>query len=331
MMGRLFCVCFVNFLLEYNKGRRRVWTLEGTSYCPSFLMNLQCPSKFLPAGARFRVGSDFHPLARHHITSAIFFHRVMSNAAGKRKANVPATDVVERKRVKLNTGAAAKANPKVQKSNQDTETSGQIGPSTAENSASASQPAAPNSHPRPRIRKLAPPRPFPTVALSAPATAPRSLHKEGKNHICITRRTKLAAYLRRCKALVVEDGFKEIRLSAMGAAIPHLALLAGSLPQIVPGDLTVEVQTGSVDVVDQMLEVSGDEDGGDDDKEFRTRVKSTMNVVIRVGGQGEPKTISNSAKGSAARSGKASSNRRDVQPLEKPEQIIFQEPEQDQS
>jgi len=289
------------------------------------------PSKFLPACARFRVGSvtDFHPLARH-ITSAsqIPLYRVMSNAAGKRKANVPAADVVERKRVKLNTGAAAKANPKVQKSNQDTETSGQ---STAEKSASTSQPAAPQNHPRPRIRKLAPPRPFPTVALSAPATAPRSLHKEGKNHICITRRTKLAAYLRRCKALIVEDGFKEIRLSAMGAAIPHLALLAGSLPQIVPGDLIVEVQTGSVDVVDQMLEESGDEDGGDDDKEFRTRVKSTMNVVIRVGGQGEPKTRSNSAKGPAAKSGKAPSNRRDVQPLEKPEQMIFQEPEQDLS
>ncbi|OAX41872.1 hypothetical protein K503DRAFT_658780, partial [Rhizopogon vinicolor AM-OR11-026] len=135
-----------------------------------------------------------------------------------------------------------------------------------------------------RIRKLAPPRPFPTVAPSAPATAPRSLHKEGKNNICITRRTKLAAYLRRCKALIVEDGFKEIRLSAMGAAIPHLVLLVGSLPQIVPGDLVVEVQTGSVDVVDQMLDESGDEDsGGPNDKEFKTRVKSTMNVVIRVG------------------------------------------------
>ncbi|KAG1791143.1 uncharacterized protein BJ212DRAFT_1245287, partial [Suillus subaureus] len=144
-----------------------------------------------------------------------------------------------------------------------------------------SQSAAPNN--RPRIRKLAPPRPFPTVAPSAPATAPRSLHTEGKNNICVTRRTKLAAYLRRCKALILEDGFKEIRLSAMGAAIPHLSLLAISLPQIVPGELSVEVQTGSVEVFDQMLEESEDEDGGGNDEEFKTRVKSTMNIVIHVG------------------------------------------------
>ncbi|KAG1819706.1 uncharacterized protein BJ212DRAFT_1240326, partial [Suillus subaureus] len=150
-----------------------------------------------------------------------------------------------------------------------------------------------------RIRKLAPPRPFPTVAPSAPATAPRSLHTEGKNNICVTRRTKLAAYLCRCKALILEDGFKEIRLSAMGAAIPHLSLLAISLPQIVPGELSVEVQTGSVEVFDQMLEESEDEDGGGNDEEFKTRVKSTMNIVIHVGGSGDPKVISDPAKGSA--------------------------------
>lgn len=253
----------------------------------------------------------------------------MSKAAGKRKANVPAADI-ERKRVKLNSGAAAKVDPKVQKSKDDKETGGRVPePSTVENSASTSQQAAPNNHTRPRIRKLAPPRPFPAVASSAPATAPRSLHKEGKNNICITRRTKLAAYLRRCKALITEDGFKEIRLSAMGAAIPHLTLLAGSLPQIVPGDLNVEVQTGSVDVVDQMLEDSGDEDAGNGDKEFRARVKSTMNIIIRVGGQGEPKTTSDSMGGSATKSGKASSDKRGVRPLEQPEQIILREPEQE--
>lgn len=249
----------------------------------------------------------------------------MSRATEKHKANVPTADV-ERKRVKLNSGAAQKVNSTVQKSKEDTETSGQApGPSTAEDSTS--QLGVPNNHSRPRIRKLAPPRPFPSVAPSAPATAPRSLHKEGKNNICVTRRTKLAAYLRRCKALIIEDGFREIRLSAMGAAIPHLVLLIGSLPQIVADDLNVEVETGSVDVVDQMLEESGDEDGDNNDEEFKTRVKSTMNVVIRVGGQGESKAISNSTKRSVTKSGKASN--RDVTPLEKPERIILQEPEQE--
>lgn len=57
-----------------------------------------------------------------------------------------------------------------------------------------------------RIVKLVPPRPFPTVAAGANATGPRSALSEGKNMICITRRTELGAYLRRCKELVLQDG-----------------------------------------------------------------------------------------------------------------------------
>lgn len=56
------------------------------------------------------------------------------------------------------------------------------------------------------IKKLVPPRPFPTVPTSESATGPRSAHKEGKNYICITRKTPLAAYLRRCKDVVLSDG-----------------------------------------------------------------------------------------------------------------------------
>lgn len=244
----------------------------------------------------------------------------MSSTAGKRKSIVPPAD--DRKRVKLQSGAVAKANSKKSKKDKETN-SGQSG-STAKNPATTSQSVAPNN--RPKIRKLAPPRPFPTVAPSAPATAPRSLHTEGKNNICVTRRTKLAAYLRRCKALVLEDGFKEIRLSAMGAAIPHLSLLAISLPRIVPGELSVEVQTGSVEVFDQMLEGSDDEDSGGNDEEFKTRVKSTMNVIIHVGGSGDPKVTSNPAKGSATDSGQSDGN---IQLPEQPEQIVLQEPEQE--
>lgn len=112
----------------------------------------------------------------------------------------------------------------------------------------------------------------------------------------------------------------------MGAAIPHLALLAVSLPQIVPGELNVEVQTGSVDVIDQMLEGSEDEDSGDNDEEFKTRVKSTMNVVIRVGGSGDPKVSSNPAKGPVTDSSQSDGN---VQQPDQPEQIVLQEPEQE--
>ena len=57
-----------------------------------------------------------------------------------------------------------------------------------------------------RINKLVPPRPFPTVPTSVSATGPRSNHKEGKNLICITRKTTLACYLRRCKDIIIKDG-----------------------------------------------------------------------------------------------------------------------------
>ena len=57
-----------------------------------------------------------------------------------------------------------------------------------------------------KIRKLEPRRPFPTVPTSVSATGPRSGHVEGKNYICVTRRTKLGAYLRRCKELALKDG-----------------------------------------------------------------------------------------------------------------------------
>ena len=58
-----------------------------------------------------------------------------------------------------------------------------------------------------RIRKLAPRRPYPTVPTSMSATGPRSAHTEGKNFICITRRTPLGAYLRRCKEVIMKDGY----------------------------------------------------------------------------------------------------------------------------
>ena len=59
---------------------------------------------------------------------------------------------------------------------------------------------------RRRINKLVPPRPFPTVPSSVSATGPRTNHKEGKNLICITRKTSLACYLRRCKDIIIKDG-----------------------------------------------------------------------------------------------------------------------------
>ena len=61
--------------------------------------------------------------------------------------------------------------------------------------------------PTPAFRKLDPPKPFPAVPASVSATGPKSQHHEGKNMIMISRKTKLAAYLRRCKDLIVKDGY----------------------------------------------------------------------------------------------------------------------------
>lgn len=57
-----------------------------------------------------------------------------------------------------------------------------------------------------KYRKLAPPRPFPTVPTSSSATGPRSAHTEGKNYICITRKAPLSMYLARCKDTVLKEG-----------------------------------------------------------------------------------------------------------------------------
>jgi hypothetical protein len=58
-----------------------------------------------------------------------------------------------------------------------------------------------------RIKKLVPPRPFPTVPPSVSATGPRSSHREGKNMICLTRKTSLGTYMRRCKDVIIKDGY----------------------------------------------------------------------------------------------------------------------------
>jgi hypothetical protein len=60
--------------------------------------------------------------------------------------------------------------------------------------------------PKPKIIKLTPNRPYPSVPTSSSATGPRSKRKEGNNKICVTRRTDLGAYLTRCKDVFVKQG-----------------------------------------------------------------------------------------------------------------------------
>ncbi|KAG6850411.1 hypothetical protein H0H93_013636 [Arthromyces matolae] len=141
----------------------------------------------------------------------------------------------------------------------------------------------PNSRPQRKrqINKLVPPRPFPTVPTSVSATGPRSAHKEGKNLICVTRKTPLGAYLRRCKDAVLKDGYKTLYLNAMGAAVPHLLQLVVALPSILPfppDEIKTEVTTGTVEVQDEVIP-----DDEDEDFTYETRGKSTLNVLFKIG------------------------------------------------
>ncbi|KAF9646827.1 hypothetical protein BDM02DRAFT_2874357 [Thelephora ganbajun] len=156
-----------------------------------------------------------------------------------------------------------------------------------EGAAEEQQPPTPNPPPaesvakRPKIKKLTPSRPFPTVPASASATGPRSAHSEGKNYICITRRTPIAAYLRRCKDVIVTDGYKSLHLSAMGAAVPICLTLAASLPNILqlgPNEIKTEILTGTVQVRDEIIPEDDDEDIS-----YTDRNKSTVTVTLVVG------------------------------------------------
>ncbi|KIK54498.1 hypothetical protein GYMLUDRAFT_901014 [Collybiopsis luxurians FD-317 M1] len=167
--------------------------------------------------------------------------------------------------------------------------------------ARQSQSGPSETKPRQRIKKLTPARPFPSVPTSASATGPRSAHTEGKNLICITRKTSLAAYMRRCKDIILKDGYKTLRLSAMGAAIPLLLQLSLALPPILPfspDEIHTEILTGTVEVQDEIIP-----DDEEEDISYRTRGKSTLKIDIVIGdGEFSGGPIRNSKR---ARKGKA--------------------------
>ncbi|KAI0355035.1 hypothetical protein OH77DRAFT_339908 [Trametes cingulata] len=192
--------------------------------------------------------------------------------------------------------------------------------------------------PQHKVRKLVPPRPFPTVPTSVSASGPRSAHTEGKNYICVTRRTELGAYLRRCKDVFLKDGYKSLHLSAMGAAIPHLMQLALSLPPILPfppDEVHTEVLTGTTEVQDELIPEDEDEDIS-----YRTRGKSTVSIVIRVGdgvdepaaavakGSGRKNKLGRTATTTAQATGSSSGRKQSANP---PEQLVYREDEMDET
>ncbi|KAG6898236.1 hypothetical protein C0992_002250 [Termitomyces sp. T32_za158] len=186
-----------------------------------------------------------------------------------------------------------------------------------------------------RINKLVPPRPFPTVPTSVSATGPRSAHKEGKNLICVTRKTALGAYLRRCKDVIIKDGYKTLHFSAMGAAIPHLLQLVVALPSILPfadDEITTDVTTGTVELQDEVIP-----DDDDEDLTYETRGKSSLNVVLKIGDgefegdkSGAVKKNGKHRVGTTGGQGIKTPKNRDQRREPRAADIVLQEPEQEE-
>jgi ribonuclease P/MRP protein subunit RPP20 len=115
----------------------------------------------------------------------------------------------------------------------------------------------------------------------------------------------------------------------MGAAIPHLALLAGALPEILSygrDELRFEYRTGTVEVQD---EIHPEDEG--EDVAYNQRSKSTLSVIIRIGEGGETVTKANSSgRGKPGKRGPRKRGRTKTQTSAMTSKaVVFQEPEQD--
>ncbi|TFL07821.1 hypothetical protein BDV98DRAFT_609788 [Pterulicium gracile] len=176
---------------------------------------------------------------------------------------------------------------------------------------------------------MPPQRPFPSVPTSTSATVPYSARTDGKNFICITRKTSLGTYMRRCKDVVLKDGYKTLTLCAMGAAIPLLIQLSAALPPILPyaaSDIVTEITTGTQDVQDELIP-----DDDEQEPTFESRSKSTLTIVMKIGdGVKEASTTNRGGRkkrkqGPPANASAGSSKKAKDKSAA---QAVFQEPEQ---
>ncbi|XP_026761695.1 ribonuclease P protein subunit p20-like isoform X1 [Galleria mellonella] len=97
---------------------------------------------------------------------------------------------------------------------------------------------------------------------------------DGENVIFITKKTNFKAQLEKCCDLLTK-GEKEIILHGLGAAIQRCCNLALQLEILFSGTCQLEVNTGTVDLVDDLEPLI-------DDLDFGTQVRHTSSVHIRV-------------------------------------------------
>lgn len=265
----------------------------------------------------------------------------MSTSSNKRCASPEALEDKSEKRTKLTSEILASDPVSLEIEVCSSQIQANVPTSTSDSSLRQEKnQKTPEIKKRVKINKLAAPRPFPAVAASASATGPCSSHTEGKNYICLTRKTSLGAYMRRCKNLVVNDGYvaplllrlkcdpitnysryKTLHLHAAGAAIPLLLQLTCAFPSISPfsrDEIHTEISTGTVEVRDEIIPEDEEEDIA-----YRTRAKSTLYVIIRIGDGLSEEEVTEHLKSSKPRSKpKKSTKRREI--------LVYKEPEQEQ-
>ncbi|XP_047504111.1 ribonuclease P protein subunit p20-like isoform X1 [Pieris napi] len=98
--------------------------------------------------------------------------------------------------------------------------------------------------------------------------------KEGDNVIFITKKTNFKAQLDKCCDLLTK-GEKDIILHGLGAAIQRCCNLALQVEALFSGTCQIEVNTGTVDLVDDLEPLT-------DDLEFGAQVRHSSSIHIRI-------------------------------------------------
>ncbi|CAG5045085.1 unnamed protein product [Parnassius apollo] len=97
---------------------------------------------------------------------------------------------------------------------------------------------------------------------------------EGNNVIFVTKKTNFKAQLDKCCDLLTR-GEKEIILHGLGAAIQRCCNLALQVETLFSGTCQLEVNTGTVDLIDDLEPLV-------DDLDFAAQVRHSSSIHIRI-------------------------------------------------
>ncbi|CAG4971385.1 unnamed protein product [Colias eurytheme] len=98
--------------------------------------------------------------------------------------------------------------------------------------------------------------------------------KDGDNVIFVTKKTNFKAQLDKCCDLLTK-GENDIILHGLGAAIQRCCNLALQLETLFAGTCQIEVNTGTVDLVDDLEPLT-------DDLDFGAQVRHSSSIHIRI-------------------------------------------------